>query len=309
MEHAKGIHHITVLAGDPQQNLDFYVHVLGLRLVKRSVNQDDPGTYHLFYGNQSATPGSSLTFFPWPEAVKGEPGTGEAHTVCFSVASNSKDYWSRRLEEQVITFENDTDLFGNAAFRFSDPDGLNLMLVFDQTETKSGSSVKGTVPSEHAIQGFWGVMFSLEDRQPTATLLKELLGFQQVQKTENRTLYQTDAAIGSSVVIETNKQRRGRSGRGIIHHVAFRARDEEELSALRRRVQEWGLMPTQIIDRHWFKSVYFHEPGGILFEMATDGPGYAVDEDPAHLGEKLILPPWLESKREIIEQRLPKIEV
>lgn len=309
MNHNKGIHHITVLAGDPQQNADFYVNTLGLRLIKKSVNQDDPDTYHLFYGNQAATPGSSLTFFPWPGAVRGQPGTGEATTVSFSVPAGSRSFWTRRLEEQVISYEEPGILFGNPVIEFSDPDGLKLQLVFIQQDDNVEAPVTGTVPDKHAIRGFWGVTLKLTDTGPTSAILKELFGFEQTKREDNRTLYQTDARIGGSVIIETTEQQRGKNGRGSIHHVAYRARDEEELSELRQKIQKWGLMPTQIIDRHWFKSVYFHEPGGVLFEMATDGPGYAVDEDPAHLGEQLILPPWLESKREAIEQRLPKIEV
>jgi glyoxalase family protein len=306
---SKGIHHITVLAGDARQNADFYVNTLGLRMVKKSVNQDDPGTYHLFYGNQQGSPGSSLTFFPWPGAVRGEPGTGEAVTVSYSVPLDSQAYWADRLKQNGIPCDGSGDQFGHPVLELRDPDGLRLQLVFTEQDDDMELPRTGSVPDEHAIRGFWGVTLRLAAREPTAVLLKELFGFEQVAGEGNRTLYQTDAPIGGSVIIEMTEPRRGKSGRGTIHHVAFRARDEEELDELRRRVQNRGLMPTQIIDRHWFKSVYYREPGGVLFEMATDGPGYAVDEDPEHLGERLILPPWLEPHREDIELRLPKLEV
>lgn len=307
--HHKGIHHITVLAGNPQKNADFYTKILGLRLVKKSVNQDDPGTYHLFYGNQSASPGSSLTFFPWPRAVKGKPGTGEPVNVSFAVPEGSEEYWSERLQKQSVEILNTFEQFGHQTIRFEDPDGLELDLIFEK-EMENDQQISATpVPAEHAIRGFWGIRLLLAEKDKTASLLKNLFGFTETASEDNRTLYQTNAPIGRSVIIETSEPDRGQNGRGIIHHVAFRTENEQELNELRKKVQEKGLQPTQIIDRHWFKSVYFREPGGVLFEMATDGPGYDVDEDPEHLGEKLILPPWLESRREKIEQTLPELEV
>ncbi|MDX1585159.1 MAG: ring-cleaving dioxygenase [Balneolaceae bacterium] len=309
-KHQKGIHHITVMAGDPRSNVQFYVDALGLRMVKKSVNQDDPGTYHLFYGNASATPGSSLTFFPWPRAVKGEPGSGEAVTVSFSAPSDSLDFWTDRLSERSIPHGDIFQRFGKTVLPFEDPDGLSLELVFEEIEFNPAQDApwQGTVSKEHALKGFWGTTLKLTREQPTAKILENVLGFSKSDSNENSTLYTTNAPIGSKVLIETVKSESGTNGRGIIHHVAFRASDEDELDRLRQQVSEAGLSPTKIIDRHWFKSVYYQTPGGVLFEMATDGPGYAVDEDPEHLGEKLILPPWLESRRELIEKRLPKIE-
>lgn len=308
-KHHKGIHHITVLAGDPQQNAAFYVNTLGLRMVKKSVNQDDPGTYHLFYGNASATPGSSLTFFPWPRAVKGEPGTGEAVAVSFTVPKNSMEFWIDRLNDNNVETGEIFKRFGTTVLPFEDPDGLSLELVFEDIDNGMDSPWQGTVDAEHAIRGFWGTTLNLTEEKPTAEILENILGFSKTETEGNLTLYKTGAPIGSSVIIETAEPESGKNGRGIIHHVAFRAEDEEELDKLRKKVESLGLSPTQIIDRHWFKSVYYRTPGGVLFEMATEGPGYAVDEDPEHLGEKLILPPWLESKRELIEKRLPEIKV
>lgn len=309
MDHYKGLHHITVLAGDPQQNVDFYVNTLGMRMVKKSVNQDDPGTYHLFYGNPSATPGSSLTFFPWPRAVKGEPGTGEAVTVSFTVPEQSFDFWQNRLEEKGVTTGKVFESFGRKILSLEDPDGLNLELVFEDTGKSVESSWKGTVDDENFIRGFWGTTLKLTEEESTAYILEEILGFEKTAEEGNRSLYSTDAPIGANVIIEKSESQPGKNGRGIIHHVAFRAEDEEELHKLRQKVAELGYSPTQIIDRHWFKSVYYRTPAGVLFEMASDGPGYAVDEDPEHLGEQLILPPWLESKRELIENHLPEIKV
>ncbi|MBN2732475.1 MAG: ring-cleaving dioxygenase [Balneolaceae bacterium] len=309
MKHHNGIHHITVLAGDPQRNAEFYVNTLGMRMVKKSVNQDDPGTYHLFYGNQAATPGSSLTFFPWPRAVKGEPGTGEAVTVAFSVPENSLQYWQQRLEKKNVQSSDPFTRFGLTVLPFQDPDGLNLELVFEDITDAPSTDREGVVPSQHAIRGFWGISLRLTEKESTASVLQDILGFEETDQENNITRYMTDAPIGGTVLIEITDQQSGKNGRGIVHHVAFRAADEDHLADLRKQVQAKRLMPTEIIDRHWFKSVYYRVPAGVLFEMASDGPGYAVDEDPDHLGEKLILPPWLESKREQIENHLPEITV
>ena len=310
-KHQKGIHHITAMAGDPRQNAEFYVNTLGLRMVKKSVNQDDPGTYHLFYGNASATPGSSLTFFPWPRAVNGKPGSGEAVAVSFSTPKESLEFWTNRFDKLSVPHEKTFERFGLTVLPFEDPDGLSLELVFEDIEAHPAkdSNWKGTVAEEHAIKGFWGTTLSLTEEEPTARILEEVLGFSKTDSNEGGSLYTTDTPIGAKVFIQNTDPESGTNGRGIIHHVAFRAKDEEELEQLRRQIRELGLSPTQIIDRHWFKSVYYQTPGGVLFEMATEGPGYAVDEDPEHLGEKLILPPWLESRRDQIEKRLPEIEV
>ncbi len=309
MEHHKGIHHITVIAGDPQRNADFYVNILGLRMVKKSVNQDDPGTYHLFYGNQAATPGSSLTFFPWPRAVDGNPGTGEAVTVAFSTPQDSLEYWENRLNDHGVETGEEFQRFGHTVLPFKDPDGLQLELVFENVDNAPESSREGAVPAEHAIRGFWGTTLRLTEQEATAAILENILGFEKSAEEDNMHLFTTDAPIGGAVIIELTDYEAGQNGRGIIHHVAFRAADEQMLGEMREKLQKKRLMPTEIIDRHWFKSVYYRTPAGVLFEMASDGPGYAVDEDPEHLGEKLILPPWLESKREQIEEQLPEITV
>ena len=307
--HEKGLHHITALAGDANRNAQFYVNTLGMRLVKKSVNQDDPGTYHLFYGNAEGSPGSGMTFFPWPNAVQGKPGTGEPVTVAFSVPDGSQSYWAGRFGEQGIDFDGPFERFGLEVMQFEDPDLMKLELVFDPNAGELPGWEGGTVPAEHTIRGFWGTTLRLLQVQPTADILHDLFGFEKYSESGNLTHYRTGAAIGSSVIIETDESRFSKNGRGIIHHVAFRAEDDDELKSLRQKVGKMGLQPSQVIDRHWFHSVYFREPNGVLFEIATDGPGYEVDEDADKLGQKLILPPWMESKREMIEQRLPEIEV
>ena len=309
MEHHKGIHHITVLAGDAQHNAEFYTHLLGMRLVKKSVNQDDPGTYHLFYGNQSANPGSSLTFFPWPNAVQGKPGTGEVVNVGLQVPEGTQDYWESRLSENEVKYDV-VDVFGRTALRFQDPDGLELDLVFEGEAKDKVENVDYVVPFDKTIQGFWGARMKLTEREHTEKLIHELFEFEEKAQEDNLYLYQTDAPIGHSVIIEVaDTPEHGQNGRGIVHHIAFRAEDQEELDQLRQKVGGRGLHPTQIIDRHWFKSVYYRIPAGILFEMASDDPGYTVDEEFEELGEHLILPPWLENKRDRIEQILPEIKV
>ncbi|MEX0845541.1 MAG: VOC family protein [Balneolaceae bacterium] len=309
MKHHKGIHHITVLAGDAQRNAEFYTEKLGMRLVKKSVNQDDPGTYHLFYGNQAAEPGSSLTFFPWPNAVKGKAGAGEVVNVGLQVPEGSEDYWEIRLSENDISYEV-VEVFGRKALRFEDPDGLELDLVFEGTAKPKVDNVNYIVPAEHTIQGFWGAKMLLTGKEHTEKLLKDLFGFKEAATDDNQTLYQTNAPIGRYVIIEqTENPEYGQNGGGIVHHIAYRAENKEELDELRIKVGKRGLNPTNIIDRHWFNSVYYRIPAGVLFEMASDDPGYTVDEEFEELGEHLILPPWLESKRERIEQILPEIKI
>lgn len=308
-KHEKGIHHITVLSGDAQRNADFYVKSLGMRLVKKSVNQDDPGTYHLFYGNANGTPGSGLTFFPWPMARQGKPGLGEAVKVAFAVPSNSMEFWVEHFGAEGIEFDGPYDRFGQQAIGFKDPDRLQLELVFDEQVNKLTGWDEGTVPAEYGIRGFRGTTLRLKEHEATAEVLKNVFEFVKTDQEDKAWFYTTEAPIGGSVIIEKGESKPSSNGRGIVHHVAFRAEDDDELDRLRKKVIEMGLNPTTIIDRHWFHSVYFRSPGGVLFEIATDGPGYDVDEDSDKLGQKLILPPWLEPKREMIEKRLPDINV
>lgn len=305
----KGLHHITALAGEAQKNVDFYVKKLGMRLVKKSVNQDDPGTYHLFYGNKNGDPGSGLTFFPWPMARQGKAGVGEAVTVSLAVPSGSMNYWTNRFDEQEIEYEKPFELFGKTRIRFKDPDLMQLELVFDKNVDGMPGWPESTVPTENAIQGFEGTTLRLQEAGPTARVLEEIFGFSPAGKEGNSQLLTTDARIGGSVIIEMVDSMPSANGRGIIHHIAFRAKDDDELMEMRKKVMGMGMHPSEFIDRFWFHSVYFRTPGGVLFEIATDGPGYTADEEAGKLGEKLVLPPWLEPQRKKIEEHLPEIRV
>ncbi len=305
----KGIHHITVLGGDGQRTTDFYVKTLGLRMIMKTVNQDDPSTYHLFYVNGTKKPGSSMTFFPWPMAVQGKSGSGEATVVSFSVPAGSEAYWAERFGEQDVDFKGPFERFGRNVMRFADPDRLKLELVFEPGIGKVSAWDKGTVPPEHGIRGFWGTVLSIKEAEATGALLEKVFGFEKQEEDGNLSLYQTKADIGSAVILEKTEPKQGTTGRGIVHHVAFRAKDDEEQEWMRREVIKHGLHPTRQIDRHFFRSVYFQSPGGVLFEIATDGPGYEAVQAEEDLGRKIWLPESLEHRREMIEKRLPEITV
>lgn len=228
--------------------------------------------------------------------------------VALKVPDGTQDFWLERLNYLDIQHSDFFEIFGKQAIRFNDPDGLELDLVFDGGAKEQESTYESTVPIESAIQGFESTRLKLSEADGTVDILTDVLGFRESSSNGNLTLFETDAKIGSSLIIETGDKEPGKGGRGIVHHVAFRAKNEDELNELREKVMSKGLRPTGIIDRHWFKSVYYHEPGGVLFEMATDDPGYTVDEDFEKLGEKLILTPWLEPRRELIERTLPSLD-
>ncbi len=305
----KGIHHISVLGGDGQRTTDFYVKMLGLRMIMKTVNQDDPSTYHLFYVNGTKQPGSSMTFFPWPMAAQGKPGSGEATVVSFSVPAGSEEYWTERFGEMGVDFEGPFNRFGSNVMRFRDPDRLKLELVFESGLDSVPAWDQGTVPAEFGIRGFWGTILSIEKTGDTAELLEKVFGFEKKDEDENSIFLQTGAVTGGAVILEKVDQKEGTNGRGIVHHVAFRAKDDEEQERMRREVMKRGLRPTEQIDRHFFRSVYFLSPGGVLFEIATDGPGYDSVQAEEDLGRKLYLPEPLEHRREMIEKRLPEIRL
>lgn len=310
MSEHRGLHHISVIASDPQDNYDFYAKKLGMRMVKKTVNQDDPTKYHLFYANSEGSPGSSLTFFPWPNARQGKLGSGEATAVSLAVAEDSLSYWKERLDDQNIRYSGPHKRFDKTCLSFKDPDGLQLRLVFDDRQKHLAGWKKSPVPSEYQIQGFWSTTLKLDQTEQTEQILTSILGFNKVVTEGSATLYQSNSKLGHSVIIEEVPIKRGQNGAGIIHHVAFQTEDDEDLRELRHEVLRLGLRPTDIIDRHFFKSVYFSTPGGVLFEMATHGPGYFVNSDPSDdQAEKLELTPWHESKREQIEAALPSIEI
>ncbi len=306
----KGIHHISIISGDPQVNVDFYFKTLGLRMVLKTVNQDDPSTYHLFYANGEGQPGSSITFFPWPMAIQSKPGTGQVSTISFLVPKGTQDFWIDRFASRDVPFGTPIERFGKKVLPFRDPDGLNLELVEESRIDGIPAWKDGPISEENAIRGFWGSVLWLTQTESTQTILQEVMGYELSAKDDDLTMLKTTAPLGHSIILKKESEAvQGKTGRGTVHHIAFRAKDEKELAMMRNQVLEMGLSPTEIIDRHVFKSVYFHTPDGVLFEMATDGPGYdSIVENKSDMGKLLFLPPWLEKKREMIEKRLQPIE-
>lgn len=306
-----GIHHVTCIAGDAQENLNFYVGVLGMRLVKKSVNQDDPGTYHLFYADGAGTPGTDLTFFPWSNMQPSWLGTGLTVEVPFAVPTGTLEYWQERLEQYSVTYDDLETRFGERTLPFRDPHGLHLALVETDDERPFVPWDDSPVAPEHQLRGMHTVRLWERRREPTHKVLTERMGFTLLDSDDGWYRYGVDGG-GSGKFIEVKElpdKRRGQWGTGGIHHVAWRVTDSDEQMQVRSSVADAGLRPTSQIDRFWFKSVYFKEPGGVLFELATDGPGFDRDEEPEHLGEELILPPWLEAHRDEIENALPPLEM
>jgi glyoxalase family protein len=302
-----GLHHITAIAGPAQENLDFYAGVLGMRLVKRSVNQDDPGTYHLFYADAEGHPGSDLTFFPWSELAPFRPGFGLAMEVGLEVPDGSLGYWSDRLQRYGVTIGPPATRFGVSVLTFDDPHGLHVALVEQRSARQFAAWEGSAVPPERQIRGLHGAQVWERDASPTAAFLQGVFGFQQLATEGGWTRYGFPDAAGVIDLRDAPEARRGAWGVGSVHQLAWRVDDERHQAEVRARVESSGAQPTPVIDRFWFKSVYFREPGGVLFELATDGPGFAVDEQQAHLGETLVLPPWLEPQRSAIERALPPL--
>ncbi|MCU1273543.1 MAG: ring-cleaving dioxygenase [Bryobacterales bacterium] len=304
-----GIHHVTAIAGDPQQNLDFYASVLGLRLVKLTINFDDPGTYHLYYGNETGSPGTILTFFPWPGAPQGRLGTGQTSLVSFAIPAASLKFWMERLKAHKITFDGPFPRFDEPVLAFADPDHLQLELI----ATSGGSEPwrGGSVPAEHAIRGFHSVTLSEEGYESTAALLTSVLGFRLVGESGNRFRYVTGEGHASAIVdvLCQPELQRGVVAVGTVHHIAWRALEDAEQRAWRHEIGSRGYNVTPILDRNYFHSIYFREPGGVLFEIATDPPGFSVDEPLAELGQHLKLPSWLEPQRAQLEHILPKVKL
>jgi glyoxalase family protein len=305
-----GLHHVTAIAGAPQENLDFYAGVLGMRLVKKSVNQDDPGTYHLFYADAEGHPGSDLTFFPWSHLAPPRLGYGLAVEVSLEVPAGSLEYWGERLASYSTRIGRIETRFGDRALPFTDPHGLRLALVESGRHTpRSFTPFDGSpVAPDRQVRGLYGAQ--LWEREPilTRTFLTHVLGFEELGNENGWTRYGFADAAGVVDIREARDERRGAWGVGSVHHLAWRVDDARHQLAVRDAVNAAGAGATEVVDRFWFKSVYFKEPGGVLFELATDGPGFAADEDPAHLGERLVLPPWLETHRPLIEEALPPLK-
>jgi glyoxalase family protein len=305
-----GLHHVTAIGGDPQHNADFYLRTLGLRLVKTTVNFDDPGTYHLYYGDQSGKPGSLITFFPWRDAPRGRRGTGQATTTSFSVPANSIGWWKDHLAQAGITTGRIANRDGEDVLTFDDPDGLQLALVAHPQGDPRDPWDNGHVPAEHAIRGLHSVTLSVAEEDATAEMFGEL-GLTFTGQDSNRLRFSAgEGGPGAMVdVLVTPDAPRGLVAAGTVHHVAWRAPDEDTQASWREELVDRGVNVTSILDRQYFRSIYFREPGGTLLEVATDQPGFAIDEPLLELGRALKLPPWLEPNREQIAHTLPKLNL
>jgi len=305
-----GIHHVTAIASDPQRNLNFYTEVLGLRLVKRTVNFDDPGTYHLYFGDEVGSPGTILTFFPWVLAAPGSPGVGQVTVTSFSVPDGSLDYWERRLLAAGTPAERSGKRFDEEVLTLADPDGLKLELIAHSEITVDRAWKGASVPAEHAIQGFYSVTLCEQGYESTVEVL-ETMGFRKVAEQGNRFRFDVgEGGTGARAdVLCPSEAPYGRIAVGSVHHVAWRVVDNNSQQSWRRRLVNEHLNVTPVLDRCYFRSVYFREPGGVLFELATDPPGFAIDEPAERLGETLKLPPWLEPHRKEIEHALPPIQL
>jgi glyoxalase family protein len=305
-----GIHHITCIAGDAQQNFDFYTNVLGMRLVKKSVNQDAPDTYHLFYADGEAHPGADLTFFPWGHAPRGRKGIGLASEIALAIPAGSLELWTDRLAHYGVTAKPAEVRRGDRTLPLVDPDGLEVALVETSDAREFVPWDKSPVPADRQILGLHAVRLWERDLSITEGFLTGILGFKPMGEVDGWHRFGLgDGGSGKHLEIrELPDTERGQWGVGTMHHVAWRVPDDSTELAVRAEVAAAHRRPTEVIDRFWFKSVYFLEPGGVLFEIATDGPGFTADEELATLGERLVLPPWLEPHRREIERALPPLE-
>ena len=303
-----GLHHVTAIASDPQRNLDFYTELMGLRFVKRTINFDDPSSYHFYFGDDAGSPGTILTFFPWPHATRGSLGIGETSAIAFSVAPSSLEFWETRLLRAGIPAERFDERFGDSVLSFADPDGVQLELIGHMRDSAAHNSHTSDVPAEHSIQGFFGVTLCEAGFEMTASVLRKM-GFTEAGEEANRYRFSAPGqALGNHIDIRVQPQLTyGQMGAGSVHHIAFRAPDDAAQRVWRDELKAMPLNVTPVLDRTYFHSIYFREPGGVLFEIATDPPGFALDESIESLGEALKLPSWLEPKRNFIEKALPPI--
>ena len=308
MQLITGIHHITAIAGNAQKNIDFYCGILGLRLVKKTVNFDAPDVYHFYYGDEEGLPGSILTFFPFDGTMAGRHGKGMLNTTTFSVPAGSEGYWLDRLKKFGISYKEPQERFGSeTAVYFEDGDGLGLELVFTAADTRPGFTY-GNIPLQHSIRGFYSAEIWEEGYERTAGLLTEQLDHKLIAEKGNRFRFAATDSPGNYIdILCTPDSLRGLSGGGTVHHIAFATPDADSQEQVRRKIAQRMLNPTPVLDRNYFTSIYFREPGGVLFEVATNGPGFAADEDKAHLGEHLKLPAQYEGYRVQLEKSLPAI--
>ncbi|MGE5223492.1 MAG: ring-cleaving dioxygenase [Omnitrophica WOR_2 bacterium] len=306
-----GIHHITAIASDPQRNLDFYTRILGLRLVKLTVNFDAPDTYHFYFGDEAGRPGTLLTFFPWPGARRGLHGSGQVDWISFSIPDEAEAYWVDRLTQHGLAVSPTEERFGEMVIPFADPDGLQLELVASNETPPAMGWEAGPVPPDLAVIGIHGITMLEEGFEQSAGLLRDTFGFSQSTQSEKRIRFEAPSGEpGRRVDILTSPDiPDGRMGAGIVHHVAWRTPNDEDQLAWREQLVEQGLDVTPVLDRQYFHSIYFREPGGVLFEIATDPPGFTLDEKIDCLGTSLKLPHWLEPKRDELVPLLPELKL
>ena len=305
-----GLHHITAIAGDAKRNFDFYSKILGLRFIKKTVNFDDPGTYHFYFGDEVGSAGTILTFFPWGEGIQqGRKGSGMATEIGYSVPKGSLDFWQKRFEQYNVIYNKPAEKFGEKYLTFLDPDGLKLELIESKTDDNRKAWETDEVKADVATKGFHNITLTLNDIKPTALVLTEIFGYKLIDQDVNRYRYATDAVENAAIVdlVELADEKRGLNANGTVHHVAFRVKNDEILMYFREKIEEFGLSITPQIDRQYFHSLYFREPGGVLFEIATDNPGFTVDESLEELGQNLKPPAQYESQRAAIEKHLVKI--
>ena len=301
-----GLHHITAVSGPAKENFDFYTKVLGLRFTKKTINFDDPFTHHLYYGNYEATPGSAITFFPWQGVTQGSPSTGEATVVAYAVPTGSLGFWKEYLNKVSVKIISETGRFGDKSLLFKDVEGMKNELVEADDIDAIRPQSHASIPENHAIRGFYGTTLSLADTSRTAELLQEF-GWEKQGADGDSIRYTSkpDNNLGTAIDLKKEPGLNGHFGRGSVHHIAFRVPDDNAQQEWRQKLMQMGFMPTPVQDRQYFRSIYFREPGGVLFEIATDTPGFTKDEPLGSLGTDLKLPPWYEQHRDEIEKRLP----
>jgi len=304
-----GIHHITAIAGNPQKNLDFYTGILGLRLVKKTINFDAPDVYHFYFGDELGSPGTVFTTFPFEGARKGTKGTGELTYTAFSIPVGSLDFWIERLKKFRIPISTPLTRFAEKLIRFEDHDGMGIELIANDKDSRKGWTY-GNIPLEFSIRGFYGATLNLKAKELTEKLLTQFMDYRFIAEENGRFRYGTKGGPGDivDIVIDPNG-RHGVQSAGTVHHIAFRTANVNSQKEIQEILMRNGFQVTEVKDRNYFKSIYFREPGGVLFEIATDDPGFAIDEDEAHLGELLKLPEWIEPQREKLEARLAKVEL
>jgi len=305
-----GIHHVTAITGDVQKCTDFYVGVLGLRFIKKSINQDVPDTYHIYFGDYVGTSGTAMTFFGWPSWPKRKAGSGQVTTVSFAVPKGSLDYWNSRLRKLGMSLKR-TSRFGNEGIVLADPDGIELELVGDAPDERWVPWKDSPVDQDHAIRGFHSVTMTVAESTATIDFLVDTMRFHKAGDEGRRTRFETGDGGPHSIldVVESPEGPEGEESTGTVHHVAWRTADAAHQSEWRQVMVKAGRNVTPVIDRYYFKSIYFREPGGVLFEIATDGPGFTVDETRESLGSSLSLPPWFNVRRDRLDVTLPPIVV